>query len=91
MYAGVTYYDGQGVLVRKGTIASAIELDGGAICTNQGSRPAQPGRFLPCANKVSNEVITFATVQEAANAYEVRAVATPGAPTPASGRRCAAR
>ncbi|CCN22287.1 amino acid ABC transporter substrate-binding protein [Bordetella bronchiseptica] len=70
LYAGVTYYDGQGVLVRKGAIASAKELDGGAICTNQGSTTELNLVDFFRANKVSNEVITFATVQEAANAYE---------------------
>ncbi len=70
LYAGITYYDGQGVLVKKNTISQAKELDGGAICTNQGSTTELNLVDFFRANKVKNEVITFATVQEAANAYE---------------------
>lgn len=70
LYAGITYYDGQGVLVKKNTISQTKELDGGAICTNQGSTTELNLVDFFRASKVKNEVITFATVQEAANAYE---------------------
>lgn len=70
LYAGITYYDGQGILVRKNTITKAQELDGGAICTNQGSTTELNLVDFFRANKVKNEVITFASAQEAANAYE---------------------
>ncbi|RBL81135.1 amino acid ABC transporter substrate-binding protein [Streptomyces cavourensis] len=70
LFAGVTFYDGQGVMVKKGSIGSAKELDGGSICTNQGSTTELNLLDFFRANKVSNEVITFATVQEASAAYQ---------------------
>jgi general L-amino acid transport system substrate-binding protein len=37
-FAGVTYYDGQGFMVRKDLgVKSALELDGATVCTNTGT------------------------------------------------------
>ena len=67
----VTYYDGQGFMVRKSLkVASAKELAGASICTQSGTTTElNLGDFFR-ANNMKYEVVTFATNNEATAAYD---------------------
>src|SRR6201991_2987181 len=70
-FAGVTYYDGQGFLVRKALkVNSALELNGASICTQTGTTSELNLADYFRANNMKYEVIAFATADETVKAYE---------------------
>ncbi|TMK19938.1 MAG: amino acid ABC transporter substrate-binding protein [Alphaproteobacteria bacterium] len=70
-FAGVTYYDGQGFLVRKSLkVNSALELNGASVCTQTGTTTELNLADYFRANNMKYEVIAFATADETVKAYE---------------------
>src|SRR4051795_5717771 len=70
-FAGVTYYDGQGFLVRKALkVNSALELNGASICTQTGTTTELNLADFFRANNMKYEVIAFGTADETVKAYE---------------------
>jgi general L-amino acid transport system substrate-binding protein len=70
-FAGVTYYDGQGFMVRKALkINSALELSGASICTQTGTTTELNLADYFRANNMKYEVIAFGTADETVKAYE---------------------
>jgi len=70
LFAGVNYYDGQGIMVRSGDIQTAKELNGATICTNQGSTTELNLTDFFRINGIKNEIVAFSTQEEAAQAYQ---------------------
>lgn len=70
IFAGVNYYDGQGIMVRSGVIQNAKELNGATICTNQGSTTELNLTDFFRVNSLKNEIVAYATQEEAAQAYQ---------------------
>lgn len=70
IFAGVNYYDGQGIMVRSGDIKNAKELNGATICTNQGSTTELNLTDFFRVNGLKNETVAYATQEEAAQAYQ---------------------
>ena len=69
-FTGVNYYDGQGFLVRKKLgVASAKELNGASVCTQQGTTTELNLADFFRANNLKYEVVAFATAAETFNAY----------------------
>jgi general L-amino acid transport system substrate-binding protein len=70
-FAGVTYYDGQGFMVRKALkVNSALELNGASVCTQTGTTTELNLADYFRANNMKYEVIAFATADEMVKAYE---------------------
>ncbi len=70
-YTGVTYYDGEGFLVRKSLkVNSALELNSASICVQTGTTHEQNVADYFKANSMKYEVIAFATADETVKAYE---------------------
>jgi general L-amino acid transport system substrate-binding protein len=70
-FAGVTYYDGQGFLVRKALkVNSALELNGASICAQTGTTTELNLADFFRANNMKYEVIAFGTADETIKAYE---------------------
>jgi general L-amino acid transport system substrate-binding protein len=70
-FAAINYYDGQGFLVRKSLkVASALELSGASICTQQGTTTELNLADFFRANKIPYNVVTFATSDETRQAYD---------------------
>jgi len=70
-FGPVSYYDGQGFMVRKKLkIASAMELSGASVCTQQGTTTELNLADFFRANKLKYEVVTFATSDETLKAYD---------------------
>src|SRR5580692_4083865 len=70
-FAGVTYYDGQGFLVRKSLkVNSALELNGASICTQTGTTSELNLADYFRSNTMKYEVIAFGTADETVKAYE---------------------
>ncbi|WP_150286845.1 amino acid ABC transporter substrate-binding protein [Rhabdaerophilum calidifontis] len=70
-FGPVNYYDGQGFMVRKKLkIASAMELSGASVCTQQGTTTELNLADFFRANKLKYEVVTFATSDETTKAYD---------------------
>lgn len=70
LFVGANYYDGQGLLVRANEVKSASDLDNGTVCTNQGSTSELNLVDFFRAKNLKNEVVAFASQEEAARAYE---------------------
>jgi general L-amino acid transport system substrate-binding protein len=71
LFAGITYYDGQGFIVRKKTnVNSALELAGASICVQQGTTTELNLADFFRANGMKYEPVVFATVDEAVRAYD---------------------
>jgi general L-amino acid transport system substrate-binding protein len=69
-FTGVNYYDGQGFLVRKKLgVASAKELNGASVCTQQGTTTELNLADFFRANNLKYEVVAFATAAETFDAY----------------------
>jgi general L-amino acid transport system substrate-binding protein len=69
-FTGVNYYDGQGFLVRKKLgVASAKELNGASVCTQQGTTTELNLADFFRANNMKYEVVAFATAAETFDAY----------------------
>src|SRR4051812_5286839 len=70
-FAGVTYYDGQGFMVRKALrVNSALELNGASVCTQTGTTTELNLADYFRANSMKYEVIAFGTADETVKAYE---------------------
>uniref|UniRef100_Q07N18 Cationic amino acid ABC transporter, periplasmic binding protein n=1 Tax=Rhodopseudomonas palustris (strain BisA53) TaxID=316055 RepID=Q07N18_RHOP5 len=70
-FTGVTYYDGQGFLVKKALkVNSALELNGASICVQTGTTNEQNVADYFKGNNMKYEVIAFSTADEALKAYE---------------------
>ena len=70
-FAGVTYYDGQGFMVRKALkVNSALELNGASVCTQTGTTTELNLADFFRANNMKYEVIAFGTADETIKAYE---------------------
>jgi general L-amino acid transport system substrate-binding protein len=67
----VNYYDGQGFMVRKKLkVASAMELSGASVCTQQGTTTELNLADFFRANKLKYEAVVFATSDETIKAYD---------------------
>ncbi len=70
-FAGVTYYDGQGFMVKKSLkVNSALELNSASVCVQQGTTTEQNLADYFKGNNMKYEVIAFGTNDEAVKAYE---------------------
>ncbi len=70
-FTGVNYYDGQGFMVRKKLgVASALELNGASVCTQQGTTTELNLADFFRANKIKYEVVAFASADETIKAYD---------------------
>jgi general L-amino acid transport system substrate-binding protein len=70
-FAAVTYYDGQGFMVRKALkVNSALELNGASVCTQTGTTTELNLADYFRSNKMKYEVIAFATADETVKAYD---------------------
>lgn len=70
-FVAVTYYDGQGFMVRKALkVSSALELNDAAVCVQQGTTSELNLTDYFRANHMSLKTVTFATGEEAIKAYE---------------------
>lgn len=70
-FAGVTYYDGQGFMVRmKLGITSVLELSGTTICTQSGTTTEMNVGDFFNSKKMPFNLVTFAKAEETVRAYE---------------------
>ena len=70
-FVGVTYYDGQGFMVRKSLgVKSAKELDGAAVCTNTGKTTELNIADYFRANNLKYTVVAFEKADEVVGAYD---------------------
>jgi general L-amino acid transport system substrate-binding protein len=70
-FTGVTYYDGQGFMVKKALkVNSALELNNASVCVQTGTTTEQNLADYFKSNNMKYEVVTFATGNEAIKAYE---------------------
>jgi general L-amino acid transport system substrate-binding protein len=70
-FAGITYYDGQGFLVRKSLkVNSALELNSASVCVQTGTTTEQNVADYFKGNNMKYEVIAFGTADETVKAYE---------------------
>jgi general L-amino acid transport system substrate-binding protein len=70
-FGPVTYYDGQGFMVRKSLRAkSALELGGATVCVNQGSTTELNLADYFRSNNLKLNVVSFPTGEESVKAYE---------------------
>ncbi len=71
LFAGVTYYDGQGFLVRKNlNLSSALELSGASICVQQGTTTELNLADFFRGNNMKYEPVNFANADEAVKAFD---------------------
>jgi general L-amino acid transport system substrate-binding protein len=71
VFTGVTYYDGQGFLVKKSLkVNSALELSNASVCVQTGTTTEQNLADYFAANKMKYEVIAFTGADETVKAYE---------------------
>jgi len=70
-FTGVTYYDGQGFLVKKSLkVNSALELNSASVCVQTGTTTEQNLADYFKGNNMKYEVIAFASADETIKAYE---------------------
>jgi general L-amino acid transport system substrate-binding protein len=70
-FAAVTYYDGQGFLVRRArNVISSLELDDSTVCVQTGTTTELNLADHFRANKMKFRVLEFATADEARHAYD---------------------
>ncbi len=70
-FTGVTYYDGQGFMVRKALkVNSALELNGASVCVQQGTTTELNLADFFRAHKMTLKSVTFATANEAIKSYD---------------------
>ena len=71
VFAGVTYYDGQGFLVPKSrNITSALELDGSKVCVQPGTTTEPNFTDYFDANHMKYEVVHVSSAAEMVKAYQ---------------------
>jgi general L-amino acid transport system substrate-binding protein len=70
-FPAVTFYDGQGFMVRRALkVSSALELSDASICVQQGTTTELNLADYFRANHMGLKTVTFATGDEAVKAYE---------------------
>ncbi|MFN8829555.1 MAG: amino acid ABC transporter substrate-binding protein [Labrys sp. (in: a-proteobacteria)] len=70
-FVAVNYYDGQGFMIRKSMkVASAMELSGASVCTQQGTTTELNLADFFRANNMQYQVVSFATADETIKAYD---------------------
>ena len=70
-YTGITYYDGQGFMIRKSLkVNSALELNSASICVQTGTTNEQNVSDYFKGNNMKYELIAFGTADETVKAYE---------------------
>jgi general L-amino acid transport system substrate-binding protein len=70
-FTGVTFYDGQGFMVKKSLkVNSALELNSASVCVQTGTTTEQNLADFFKGNNMKYEVIAFGTVDETVKAYE---------------------
>ncbi len=70
-FTGVTYYDGQGFLVKKSLkVNSSLELNSASVCVQTGTTTEQNLADYFKGNNMKYEVIAFASADETVKAYE---------------------
>jgi general L-amino acid transport system substrate-binding protein len=70
-FAGVTYYDGQGFLVKKSLgVDSALKLNGASVCTQTGTTTELNLADYFKTNNMTYQVVAFEQEQEVLKAYE---------------------
>ena len=70
-FTGVTYYDGQGFMVKKSLkVNSALELNSASVCVETGTTTEQNLADYFKANNMKYEVIAFQGAEETIKAYE---------------------
>lgn len=71
VFAGVTYYDGQGFMVKKSLgIDGALKLDGASVCTQTGTTTELNLADYFRANNMKYEVVAFEKADEVIAAYD---------------------
>ena len=72
-FTGVTYYDGQGFMVRKALkVNSALELNGASVCTQTGTTTELNLADYFRGNNMKYEVIAFGTADETVRSRRFR-------------------
>ncbi len=70
-FAAITYYDGQGFMVRRALkVSSALELNDASVCVQQGTTSELNLADYFRTNHMGLKTVTFATGEEALKAYE---------------------
>lgn len=70
-FAGVNYYDGQGMMVPSDLgVSSALELDGATICTNTGTTTELNITDFFRANSMQFTLVAFEKADEVVGAYD---------------------
>jgi general L-amino acid transport system substrate-binding protein len=70
-FAGISYYDGQALMVKKSMkVNSALELSGASICTQTGTTTELNIADYFRNNKMKYEIVAFATADETLKSYE---------------------
>ncbi len=70
-FTGVTYYDGQGFMVRKDLgVNSALELDGASVCTSTGTTTELNLKDYFDANGLKYNVVAYEKEAEVVAAYQ---------------------
>ena len=70
-FAGVTFYDGQALMVRyAGKAVSALELSGSRVCVQAGTTTALNLRDYFQINKMTYEAVSAGSLEDARTAYE---------------------
>jgi general L-amino acid transport system substrate-binding protein len=70
-FTGVTYYDGQGFMVKKTLkVNSALELSSASVCVQTGTTTELNLADYFKSNNMKYEVIAFGTLEETVKAYE---------------------
>ncbi len=70
-FAGVNYYDGQGMMVRKNAgVKNALELSGASLCTNTGTTTELNIADYFRANGMEYELVAFESTAESLAAYQ---------------------
>jgi len=70
-FAGTTYYDGQGFMVKKAlNVKSALELSGASVCTQTGTTTEQNLADYFGSHNMKYEVVSFEKQEDVDKAYE---------------------
>src|ERR1700733_12855945 len=70
-FPAITFYDGQGFMVRRALkVSSALELNDASVCVQQGTTSELNLADYFRSNHMGRKTVTFATGEEALKAYE---------------------
>ncbi len=71
IFPAVTYYDGQGFLVRRSMpVQSALELDGAKVCVQEGTTSAQNVADYFRSNSLKYDLVARTSAADAVKAYD---------------------